>query len=162
LLRLALIRRDLDGISIIDAFLRCPDELDPAQDNFVEPPPPHWALWTMKERLRKRFGTIYRQAVLAVKSRTASEVRFRVASKELGSGGGGNSFFVSEFPEPYPIPKWPDEADLSGIRARENKCICIVRITGRVADEGRSTGYCTCGTKANYPGNAKPKEVLKV
>jgi hypothetical protein len=108
LLCLALIRRDHVGISIIDEFLRCPAGLDPAQNNDVETSPPHWALWTMKERLRNV-------------SEELSPSRF---GGQIPEGVGGpvpsdlegarqwwerNSFFVSEFPEPYPIPKWPDE-----------------------------------------------------
>jgi hypothetical protein len=108
LLRLALIRRDLVGISIIDSFLHCSDELDPAQNNYVETSPPHWALWTMTERLRNFWEELS-------PNRFGGQIPDGLARPVPSDLEGArkwwerNSIFVIEFPAPYPIPKWPDD-----------------------------------------------------
>lgn len=120
MLKLALIRRDHDGIDIIDAFLRCPDERDPAQNNFVEGSVPHWALWALTERCKNS-------------SERLSPKHF---SGPVPAGFGGpipsdveaartwwelHSFWVSEFPEPYREPKWSNKKiSAAVVEARSN------------------------------------------
>lgn len=120
LLKLAVIRAEEGGHTIIHLGLQCPDERDPAQDNYVETTPPYWALWAISERLKSVLKPDYSPGMVWPAPTNLEAAR---------DWWWQNVFAICRIPQPYsePDPLGWTEASVARVILRSETDPCAIR-----------------------------------